>query len=113
MQPSFGSGTNLLGASAGAILGMPGAMQQSPASSGYQPGVLPSTPTPPHPQQSTIGTQLPQAPQMPSIGAPGPISQPQGVVGLPPGNPEALSIIKALTSRLTSITKAEDLQKGL
>jgi hypothetical protein len=35
----------------------------------------------------------------------------QGVVGMPPGNPEALSIVKALTSRLASLTKAEDMQK--
>jgi hypothetical protein len=48
--------------------------------------------------------------------APQPMGAPQapqqGVVGMPPGNPEALSIVKALTSRLSSLTKAEDMQKN-
>jgi hypothetical protein len=38
------------------------------------------------------------------------VPQPQGQVGLPPGNPEALAIIKALSSRLASVSKAEELQ---
>lgn len=101
MQPSFGSGSNLLGAPASAVMGMPhGLQQQSPASAGYTPGMLPSTQSPQAPSQN-----LPQAPQMQSMGAPGPVSQPmpqapQNPVGTPPGVPETQMILKALISRL-------------
>lgn len=121
---SFGIGGQMLGANANQLLGMPNAIQQqSPSSAGFTPGLMP-----PPPGQAPQGPQMAQPPQMqPIAGAPptppqmpmqGGIPQPmpqqgQGVVGIPPGNPEALSIIKSLTSRLASLTKVEEMQKGL
>ncbi len=117
---SFGSGTNLLGAPASAILGMPGAMQQSPASGGFTPGVLPPPPAaqspmnaPQPPQASQFpGPQMPPAPGSQSVPTQPMAQVPQNPVGMPPGIPESTHIIKALISYLASITKAKEMQRG-
>ena len=107
---SFGSGSQLLGANASQLLGMPGGLQQqSPSSAGYTPGTLPPT----MPQQ---GQMPPQAPTMSPIqgSTPPPNQMPmpqapqQGTVGTPPGIPETEMILKALISRLGVHSKHEE-----
>ncbi len=105
MNPSFGSGTNLLGANAGQLLGMPSALQQqSPASAGFQPGTLPSMQQPEGnaPQAQTMAPipgATPPANQLPS-GVPQAPQPQQGTVGMPPGPSETQMILKSLISRL-------------
>ena len=100
---SFGSGTNLLGANASQLLGMPGAMQQSPASAGYQPGTLPppSQPmqAPTNPTMANLPGAIPQQNQLP-MGNPQMPQPQQGVVGMPPAIPESTKIIEALIKRM-------------
>ena len=110
MNPSFGTGGKLLGAPASAIMGMPaGLQQQSPSSASFQQGTLPPPPgqAPQAPTMAPVpGSSL--TPQMPSPMQ----TAPQPTVGLPPGNPEALAIVKALTSRLATLSKAEEMQRN-
>jgi len=81
-------------------------MSAPPAPQGFQAPSMPSIPG-----SSPVPNQMPQAPQAP-VGVQ--TVQPQGgVVGIPPGNPEALAIVKALSGRLSSVSKAEELQHGI
>ncbi len=110
MTPQMGNANQVLGAT-------PALNQVGPGSPAFQPGLLPPAPQgpmgapPPAPQMPSIpGAQpvpsaMPQAPQMP-LGQP---AQPQGTVGMPPGNPESQMIIKALASRLASVSKSEEM----
>ena len=100
MQPSFGSGSPLLGGTSplAQVMAQGGSPmnQQSPASAGFQPFMQP--PTPP----TSAGT--------PQISAPQPQGQPlppemAGVSGLPAETPESQLIIKALSERLRQLGK--------
>ena len=118
MNPSFGAGSNLLGAPASSVLGMPGGIQQqSPSSAGFEPGLLPPPPgqapqgpstfnQAPAPSMAPVPGAAPVAPQMPQ-----PMQAPTNPVGMPPPPTESMAIVKALTSRLSSLTKAEEMQK--
>lgn len=122
MNPSFGSGSRLLGAPASAILGMPGTLAQSPSSAGFTPGALPPPPmsAPPAPQSfqspaqqpipggPQVPNQMPVAPQMP-LGQP---AQAPSVMGQPQSSSESQMIIKALASRLASVSKGEEMARG-
>jgi hypothetical protein len=116
--PSFGTGGNLLGAPASSVMGMPpGPMQQSPSSAGFTPGLLPPSQgnPPPPPQFAQQASSMPQAPQMPQTPTPTPMAPqmaPQPTVGMPPGPTETMHILKALTSRLASLTKGEEMSRG-
>lgn len=118
---SFGSMTPVMG-NANQVLGQPIALnQQGVGSSSFNPALFPRSPLdqvtpvtathnqmPIQPQMAATPMQQPQpmppAPQQPSA-----VPMPQGVVGMPPGNPEAAMIIKALSSRLGSLSKAEEM----
>lgn len=108
---SFGSGTSLIGAPASSVLAQPGGLQQQgPNSPSFQPGMMPSPQQfqPPQSmpmQQGVPGAQpVPGQPQMPEQG--------QGVVGLPPSSQQAVAIINALSSRLKSLSKSEEMQNN-
>ena len=122
--PSFGPATAMMGAPASNVLGAPTALNQvSPNAPSFQPGLLPppagglqrppimQPQAQPAPQVAPIQGASPVAPQMPTqMGVPQPQ---QGVVGLPPSNPEAMMLIKALASRLNTVSKAEEMSKGI
>jgi hypothetical protein len=111
---SFGRGGPMLGAPASSVLAQPGGIsQQTPSSASFSPSLFPRGPQDqmlPMPQTQTQGQ--PMQPQLP----PPPMQQPmqspmmpqQGVVGMPPSNPEAHMIIKALSNRLNLHNKVEE-----
>ena len=119
---SFGSGSGLLGAPASAILGMPGTLAQSPSSAGFTPGALPPPPmsAPPTPQsfQSPAQQPIPGSAPVPSsmpIVPQAPLGQPAqapNVMGQPQSSSESQMIIKALASRLASVSKGEEMARG-
>ncbi len=132
MGPSFGSGTNLLGAQASQVLGMPpGAMQQSPASPGFQPGLMPPPAGPrlgpnlsamgatPQSIGQGIGQALGNGQSMNQL--PPEVQSfnnnmmqgrmPQPTVGLPPESAEAQLILQALSHRLKSLSKVSEATK--
>lgn len=109
---SFGSGGPLLGAPASSVMGMPGGLQQqTPSSPSFEPGLLPPPPgqAPQAPTMAQVPGSTPTPPQMPP---PMQTAPQQGVVGIPPGNPEAIMIIKTLSSRLAHINKGEEMQRN-
>ena len=106
---SFGNLSPIMG-NANQILSAPSALQQvGPGSPSFQPGSLPPMAVPQAPQMAPapgaqpVPNAMPQAPQAP-------MGQQAGVVGMPPSNPEAFAIIKALSSRLSSLSKGEEMK---
>ncbi len=94
MNPQFGSGSNIIGDTS--------ALRQVMQSQGVDPGILNQVSgAAPTAQPNMAKPPLPQG-----GGAPMPAQQatPQGT-GLPMGSPEAQTIVKALGSRLGSLSK--------
>ncbi len=114
---SFGSGGPLIGANANQLLGQSPTINQVSASSpSFQPGTLPPSPlaVPQMPQSqpmssipgsAPIPNQMPVAPQAP-LGQP---AQAPNVMGQPQSSSESQMIIKALASRLASVSKSEEM----
>lgn len=115
---SFGNQSPIMG-NANQVLGAPNALQQvGPSSPSFQPNVLPPSPMA-VPQMAPQGAQAPSMPSVPGaqpvpnampVAPQAPMGQPN-VMGTPPP-PEALQIVKALMSRLSSLTKGEELNRG-
>ena len=120
---SFGNLSPMMG-NANQILSAPNALQQvGPGSPSFQPGVLPPSPMA-VPQMAPQGQPAPQMPSLPGgpqvpnqmpVAPQAPMGQPApqpNVMGASPTPAESTMILKALMSRLSSLTKGEEMARG-